>query len=199
MAAKLFELKTYNFAEWLPFIRLLSIPLLLTLVFLNERYAAALVFLLSFCTDALDGFIGRTFKMHTRRLQKLDSIADMNLLGSGLFAFVYFEYGFVSDHLLSLSGVLSLYLTQALYALLRYGKTSSFHTLAARFAAVVQTAFITYALFYEPKPGFFYFTLAVSLFETCEEIILIALHPRYPGQIHSLLYTLYQRYAARQY
>lgn len=196
MRLKYFQLRHYNLAECLPVVRLLSIPFILLLVILNKRNATALLFLLSFCTDALDGFIGRTFHMNSRRLQRLDSIADMSLLSTGFLAFVYFEYAFVIAHLLSLSIVLALYILQVVLALIRYGKTSSFHTIAARFAAVVQTIFITYSLFYEPNLPFYYFTMGISLFETLGEITLIALHREYPGHINSVFLSLYKKYQA---
>lgn len=194
MRIKFFGLRHYNLAECLPVVRLISIPFILSLAILNNRYATALLFLLSFCTDALDGFIGRTFHMNSRRLQRLDSIADMSLLSMGFLAFVFFEYAFVITHILSLSILLALYILQIVFALKRYGKTSSFHTIAARFAAVVQTIFITYSLFYEPRLTFYYFTMGVSLFETLGEITLIALYREYPGHINSVFLSLYNKY-----
>lgn len=175
-------------------IRLASIPFLIGLTLADNRYGVALLFLLAFCTDALDGFIGRTFRIVTNRLSKLDSVADMSLLGTGLIAFSYFNLAFVVSHWLSLTVVLLFYIGQITLAYLRYGKASSFHTLAARFAAVVQTIFITYSLFYEPKLTFYYFTVVVSLFETSEEIILILMHRRYPGKVFSFFYLLYIRF-----
>jgi CDP-diacylglycerol--glycerol-3-phosphate 3-phosphatidyltransferase len=194
MHLRLFDIKNYNSAEWLPLVRLISIPFILLLVFLNQRHGTALLFLLSFCTDAVDGFVGRTFHMNTRRLQRLDSLADMSLLSTGLIAFLFFEFAFAVKHLISLSGVLSLYILQVFFALKRYGKVSSFHTLAARFAAVVQTLFITFSLFYEPKVYFYYFTVAISLFETLGESALIAVHRQYPGHVNSIVIRLYRKF-----
>ncbi len=193
MKKKLIDFTSFSLADWLPIIRLVSIPFVIMLAFLNRRYLAALVFLLSFCTDALDGFIGRTFNMTSPRLSKLDSAADMTLLASGLLVYCYFEWNFVKSHVLILGLTFGLYIFQALFAFYRYHKTTSFHTLAARLTAVVQVIFITYSLYYGTQEAFFYFTLIVSLYEVSEEIILIALHPEYPGQIPSLIALVARR------
>lgn len=186
MISKINKIKNFNLAEWLALLRLLSIPFLIVLTLMDLRYLAALFFLLSFCTDALDGFLGRLFHRDNRKLSKLDSAADMCLLATGLFTLVYFETSFFINHLFWLLLVLVFYFGQLFYAFHRYGKPSSFHTLLARFAAVVQTIFISYSLFYTIHTEFFFFTISVSLLETTAEILLIIKYPNYPGQINGI-------------
>lgn len=176
-----------NPAEWLPLIRLCSVPFLLVLIFTGQRYLAGLVFLLSFCTDALDGFVARVFHWDTRKLSRLDSTADMLLLSVGLLALLYFESAFFLEHFIWVILVLALYFGQLGFAYYRYRRPSSFHTLSARIAALVQTVFITYSLYYSIDITFFYTVVFLSVIETTEEILLIANFPRYPGQVNSIL------------
>lgn len=76
-----------NIPNFLTILRILAIPLFIILLF-YEFYAPALVlFICAGITDALDGFLARTFKQKTTLGAYLDPIADKLLLSTSFVAF----------------------------------------------------------------------------------------------------------------
>jgi cardiolipin synthase len=78
-------------------------------------------------------------------------------------------------------------------ALVRYGRQTSFHTLLAKVAAVLQAAFLL-LLFFLPQPLIilFYVTAAVTALDLVEETILVALLPHWQANVKGL-YSIRRR------
>ena len=51
--------KNYNIADWFSFYRIAAVPLLLLLLWMQERELFSWFLLISYSTDAIDGFIAR--------------------------------------------------------------------------------------------------------------------------------------------
>ena len=113
---KLFDVPRYSVAEWIPFLRLVSVPFIVALVLLDWRVLAGFAYLVSFSSDALDGFVARRFNMESDRRGRLDSIADEFLLAAGMLAFYRFETAFFQAHLSLILVILSLYVFQLILA-----------------------------------------------------------------------------------
>lgn len=184
----LFKVRDYNLAEWIPFLRLVSVPFILLLIGLELRLAAAIAYFISFCTDALDGFIARTFIMESDRRGRLDSIADEFLLAAGVIGLYVFEPAFFSKHLHWVVIIIGLYIFQLIFALIRYGTYSSFHTISARAATVVQAIFFMSMFFFGPQPWLFAIMIGLSLLDSVEELLLIATLPQWQAHINGFFW-----------
>lgn len=73
-------IKTINLPNMISLARLLSVPLIVSLILSDQLMAAFLVFTLAGLSDALDGFLARIFKSRTVLGAYLDPLADKTLL-----------------------------------------------------------------------------------------------------------------------
>jgi CDP-diacylglycerol--glycerol-3-phosphate 3-phosphatidyltransferase len=196
---KLFDVPRYNIAEWIPFLRLVSVPFIVGMVLADWRVFAGLAYLLSFSTDALDGFVARRFNMESDRRGRLDSIADEFLLAAGVLAFYRLETAFFRTHLVLILVILGLYGFQLVFSLVRYGTFSSFHTISARAAAVVQAIFLTSIFFLPPVPWLFYTMIVLSAVELLEENLLIAIFPTWRAHVNGIYWVYRDRRQAQKH
>lgn len=188
-----FNLSTYNVAEWIPFLRMVAVPFIFLTILWDVRIFTGLLYLAAFSSDAVDGFVARGYKMVTTRFAHLDSAGDTLMLLVGLYGFYYFETAFFMNHWLLLAGVVSFYLLQQLISLLRFGKATSFHTLSAKAAAVVQAIFITSMFIFGVIPWLFYLTIGMSILETIEETSLLLVLREWRYNVKGLYWVLRER------
>jgi len=76
-------------ANWLTTLRILLIPVFVTLLVYRQATAAFVVFCLASLTDMLDGYIARTHGQKTRLGAFLDPVADKLLLTSAFVTLAY--------------------------------------------------------------------------------------------------------------
>jgi cardiolipin synthase len=76
-------------ANWLTTLRILLIPVFVTLLVYRRATAAFAVFVLASLTDMLDGYIARTHGQKTRLGAFLDPVADKLLLTSAFVTLTY--------------------------------------------------------------------------------------------------------------
>lgn len=183
---QLFTFKNFNIADWFSFYRILAVPLLLALVFLELRTWFTWFLLVSFLTDAIDGFLARKLKITSARGSQLDSMGDQITLIVGIVGLFQFEPTFMREHLLLLLVVFIPYTVQMIIAFAKYGKATAFHTYLAKFSAIVQSVFILWLLFFEPVEWLFYFMLVVGVVETIEEISLIFMFDQWVEGVSSI-------------
>ena len=55
--------KNYNIADWFSFYRIFAAPFLLVLIWLDLQLIFTWLLLISYCTDAIDGFLARKLKI----------------------------------------------------------------------------------------------------------------------------------------
>ncbi len=176
--------------DWLSLYRILSAPLLITLLFLNQRIGFAAFLLVSFSTDALDGFLARRLNIVSQRGAQLDSIGDAITFMVGLGGIMKFETDFFLHHLNLIVFTFGLYLVQLFIAYWRYGMPSSFHTYLAKISAIFQAVFMLWLFFVGVEIWLFYIAVAFSIIETVEEILLILLFPRWKADVKGLFWIL---------
>ena len=165
--------KNYNIADWFSFYRIAAAPFLLVLLWLNERELFSWVLLISYSTDAIDGFLARQLKISSPRGSQLDSMGDQITLVIGLIGLFIFENEFIIDNLVLIIIAFIPYILQMIIAYLKYGKATSFHTYLAKLSAMMQSVFILWSLFFSPDYVLFYAMIGIGLLETFEEITLI--------------------------
>lgn len=182
--------KNFNIADWLSFYRIIAAPVLLVLIGLDERLTFTWLLLISYCTDAIDGFIARKLKISSPRGSQLDSMGDQITFTVGLIGLLFFEKSFILENLLIIIIAFIPYLIQMLLAYIKYGKATAFHTYLAKSSAIVQSIFILWSLFFNPEYMLFYLMIGIGVLETIEEIALIFLYDNWVSDVKHIFSAL---------
>ena len=168
--------KNFNIADWFSFYRVLIAPVLLALIWFDLRLVFTWFLLISYATDAIDGYLDRKLKITSPRGSQLDSFGDQITLIIGLVGLFYFETYFIKNNLILILIVFIPYAIQMILAYRKYGKATAFHTYLAKLSAVLQSLFILWSLFFSPEYLLFYIMIVIGLLETFEEIMLIFMY-----------------------
>ena len=89
--------KNYNIADWFSFYRIFAAPILLSLIWFDQKLIFTWFLLISYSTDAIDGFLARKLKITSPRGSQLDSFGDQITLVIGLIGLFYFETNFIKN------------------------------------------------------------------------------------------------------
>ncbi len=181
--------KNYNIADWFSFFRIAAAPLLLVLIWLDQRLIFSWLLLVSYSTDAIDGFLARKLKICSPRGSQLDSFGDQITLIVGLIGLFYFETDFIKTNLTLIGIVFVPYILQMIIAYFKYGKATAFHTYLAKLSAIMQSAFILFSLFFYPEYTLFYIMIVIGLLETFEEITLVYLYDNWASDVKGIYWA----------
>ena len=168
--------RDFNIADWFSFYRIFAVPILVVFIWLGERELFSWFMLISYATDAIDGYLARKLKITSARGSQLDSYGDQVTLIIALFGLLIFEYDFMRENFTLILIAFIPYIIQMLIAFKKYGKATAFHTYLAKLSAVVQAAFILWILFFGPVYWLFYTMIILGVIETIEEITLITMY-----------------------
>ena len=182
--------KNFNIADWFSFYRILAVPVLVVLLVMGDRQWFTWFILVSYATDAIDGFLARKLEISSARGSQLDSIGDQATLIMGLLGLLIFENTFILENLLLIVIAFVPYLIQMGIAFMKYGKTTSFHTYLAKISAILQAVFILWTLFFGPVYWLFYLMIAIGILETIEEITLIFMYNRWVEDVKGIYWAL---------
>jgi CDP-diacylglycerol--glycerol-3-phosphate 3-phosphatidyltransferase len=182
---------SYYMVNGITLYRIVTAPLLLALIIFKEPEVFKWLLACSFFTDAIDGYLARRYKVTSLLGAKLDSIGDDLTVFVGLIGIIAFKPEFFRKELVFIIALLILFFIQVTSALIRYGKITTFHTYAAKVAAVTQGTFLI-LIFFLPEPLYFLFYLAVFItaYDLIEEIILVYLLPRWEANVKGLYWVM---------
>lgn len=182
--------KNFNIADWFSFYRILATPFLIVLIWLDQRSIFTWMLLISYATDAIDGFLAIKLKITSPRGSQLDSFGDQITLIVGLIGLFYFETNFIKINLIIIFIAFIPYVLQMIIAYFKYRKATAFHTCLANFSAVMQSIFILWSLFFSPEYALFYIMIVIGLLETFEEITLIYINDNWTSDVKGLHWAL---------
>ncbi len=181
--------KNYNIADWFSFYRIFAAPFLLVLIYYDQRLLFTWLLLISYTTDAIDGFLARKLKITSPRGSQLDSFGDQITLTVGLIGLLNFETEFIKTNIALILISFIPYIVQMVIAYSKYGKATAFHTYLAKLSAFVQSVFILYALFFTPEYTLFYVMIIIGLLETFEEITLIFMYEQWVSDVKGIFWA----------
>ena len=181
--------KNYNIADWFSFYRIVAAPFLLLFIWLDYRLIFSWLLLISYSTDAIDGYLARKLKISSPRGSQLDSLGDHITLIVGLIGLYIFETDFIKTNLILIALVFIPYLIQMLIAYFKYGKATAFHTYLAKLSAIMQSVFILFSLFFYIEYTLFYIMIIVGLLETFEEITLIVMYDNWVSDVKGIYWA----------
>ncbi|MDP9048836.1 MAG: CDP-alcohol phosphatidyltransferase family protein, partial [Bacteroidota bacterium] len=171
---------SYYVVNFLTLYRLVAVPLLLVLVFNHRFDLFRWLLVVSFLTDAVDGYLARKFNAISKLGATLDSIADDLTIAVAIIAVFVSRPDFIKQEVVLIVIMSALYLVQIVLALIRYGKISGFHVYTAKVAAVLQGAFILLFFFLSnPVYPLFYVMSILTIIDLAEEITLVFLLPKW--------------------
>tara|TARA_R110002096_G_scaffold428019_1_gene639223 strand:+ start:6419 stop:7024 length:606 start_codon:yes stop_codon:yes gene_type:complete len=182
--------KNFNIADWFSFYRIIAAPFLIALIWFDERLFFAWFLLISYSTDAIDGYLARKLKITSPRGSQLDSFGDQITFIIGLVGLFYFENDFIKTNLILISIAFIPYGIQMFIAYYKYGKATAFHTYLAKLSAIIQSAFILWSLFFSPEYILFYTMIIIGLLETIEEITLIFMYDVWASDVKGIYWAL---------
>ena len=182
--------KNYNIADWFSFYRIAAAPVLLVFIWLDLRIIFSWFLLISYSTDAIDGYLARKLKITSPRGSQLDSFGDQITLIIGLIGLSFFETDFIKTNLILILIAFAPYIIQMLIAYFKYGKATAFHTYLAKLSAVLQSLFILWSLFLNPEYTLFYIMIIVGLLETFEEITLIFMYSNWAADVKGIYWAI---------
>lgn len=182
--------KNYNIADWFSFYRIFAAPFLLLLIWFDTQLIFTWFLLISYCTDAIDGYLARKLKITSARGSQLDSFGDQITLIVGLIGLFYFENEFIKTNITLILIAFIPYIFQMIIAFLKYGKATAFHTYLAKTSAVLQSIFILWSLFFNPEYSLFYVMIFVGILETIEEVSLIFMYKYWVSDVKSIFGAL---------
>lgn len=154
---------------------------------------------ISFFTDAIDGYLARRFGVTSIMGSRIDSVADDLTVLMAVIGLVVWEQGFVVQEFTFIILLFAVYLVQLISALVKYGRITSFHTYLAKLAAVLQAVFLILVFFLPEWPlTLFYVTVVVTVVELVEEIILVWLLPKWEADVKGLYWVLKKMHVLHQ-
>ena len=187
---RMLTFKNFNIADWFSFYRIMALPVLLGLIWFDQRLLFAWLLLISYSTDTVDGYLARKLKITSPRGSQLDSIGDQLTLIVGIIGLFKFETVFMEANITIILLSFIPYLIQMIFAYSKYGKATSFHTYLAKLSAIIQGIFILWALFFTPHDTLFYTMIGLGVIETIEEIILIVMFDKWVSDVKGIYWAL---------
>ena len=171
--------------------RIIAAPVLLYLAFSEQFEIFKWLLAASFFTDLIDGQLARRYKATSVLGAKLDSIGDDLTVLVGVVGLFVARPEFIREQAIYFVILFALFLVQLTYALMRYGKITSFHTYLAKLAAFLQGIFLCGSFFFEaPWYTLFYITFIIMAIELIEETIMIYLLPQWRNDVPGIYWAL---------
>lgn len=183
--------RSYYMVNGITLYRMMAAPFLIFLIVNQRPDLFKWLLALSFFTDAIDGYLARRYKVMSVLGSKIDSIADDLTIVVAIAGVIVFKPEFLRHEIPLIILLLALFILQTILAFIRYGTISSFHTYAAKMAAILQGVFFL-LLFFLPGPGYmlFYITAIVTIIDLLEEIILVLMLPQWEANVKGLYWVI---------
>lgn len=177
--------------NFITFFRILAFPIFILLLIQGKYDYFKWLLVISFLTDALDGYLARKFNVSSILGSRLDSIGDDLTVLAAIIGLFFVHPQFLKDQWVVILFLFIIYLIQLVYALVRYRKMTSFHTLLAKVAAVFQGVFMCTMFFIEqPVYWLFYITVALTAIEIIEEIIMVGILPTWRENVKGIYWAM---------
>lgn len=168
--------------------RILISPVLLILVF-HDQPSFKWLLLSAFITDAMDGFLARTWKVTTKLGARMDSLADDFLFTVSLIVIISLHTEVIIDNLYMIGGLIFIFLVKMIFLYFKHKKIiSGLHTYTMKVAAFFQAIFFLYCIFFQPSNLLFDITAIITMVAIAEEIIIILSFRELKQNVRGLLF-----------
>lgn len=183
--------RSYYIINGITLYRVLAAPFLIFLIFNGQIQVFKWLLAVSFFTDAIDGILARRYRVTSIAGAKLDSIGDDLTVLVGVAGIIIHNPGFIREQAFPLLALLVLFIIQVSIALIRFRKFTTFHTYAAKLAAVAQGLFLILYFFLEaPFYPLFWIAWAITAFDLIEEILIALMLPEWKANVKGLYWVM---------
>lgn len=177
--------------NFITFFRILAFPIFIILLLQGNYDHFKWLLVVSFLTDALDGYLARKFNVSSILGSRLDSMGDDLTVLAAVIGLFFIHPKFLKEEWIIIALLFVLYLIQLVYAVVRYRKMTSFHTLLAKTSAVFQGFFMCSMFFFDaPIYWLFYTTVGLTAISLIEETIMVSVLPTWRENVKGLYWAL---------
>jgi len=136
-----------------------------------------LAFTFGVISDVLDGEILRRFNLSNPKLRSLDSTTDAVFYMSVIVSMWFVHPALIQLYIVPLTILLFTQTISWLFCLLKFGKTTSYHSYLAKFWGI--SLFVGTIGFFLPQPNIalFLFAITVGIISNIEDMIITATMP----------------------
>jgi len=163
----------YNLPNLLSIYRLLSVPVLFYIAYLDKEKLFFYIFLLNMFTDVLDGFIARKFNMKTRIGAKLDSLADFFMYLLALYAVLHFKWNELEEFKYSFYLIIFYYLLIDIFSLFKFKEIASLHLISSKISGITQGVFFLLLFTVGLVKPFYWFMFVITSFSFFENMFFL--------------------------
>ena len=169
--------------------RILMAPLMLVSAALGWGAGFTMFYAMGLLTDAVDGFLARRLHAESKRGATLDSRGDMAVaLSLPIGAFLLWP-AMMRSLIPYIVVALVAYLAPIIAGEIRYRRLPSFHTWGAKLCAI-NAGLALLVLFVTQNSLWFRICIPLLVLESIEELIMIAILPRWHPDVPSLWHAL---------
>lgn len=122
--------------------RIVAVPAIVWAIASGHRMAYAILILVNFITDILDGLLARALKQQTALGAKLDSFADLCTLTLIVAGFAVLERPFIAARAWAFAPLVGLFAFTQIWSLLRFRRLQSLHLYSSKLAGYVLGFFL---------------------------------------------------------
>lgn len=172
--------------------RFIVAPLLIYFAWAKLPTAYVVILILSFLSDALDGFVARRFHQESDLGAAVDSWADFIIYFTLPITAWWLWPELMRREALYVALVVTSYSIPAIIGIIKYGNFTSYHTWSAKLAAGAVGS--TVLLMFIGGPSWpFHLAAPISLIAAIEQVTITLILPEIRYNVHSLWHVLKER------
>ena len=160
----------YNIPNLLSLYRLISVPALFYVAYSGQEKLFFYWFLFNISTDALDGFIARTFNLQTKFGAKLDSIADFAMYLLAMYAMLRLKWTALQAYQFSFYLIIFYYLFIDIFSLIKFKEIASLHLISSKVNGIVQSIFFILLFTIGFSAPYYWFMFALASYSFVENM-----------------------------
>jgi cardiolipin synthase (CMP-forming) len=160
-------------ADLFSWLRIALLPLLWVIAVVGHARLLALLLLVAWATDVIDGFLARRSGKASPSGSRLDTIADHLLFVSMGIWVVMLRPGFVAEQAVLILIWLALWLAALMIGLVRFRRMADLHLWSSKLAVFLVVVFTVHLFLVETySTVFFYVTVSVCVLAAVEMLIV---------------------------
>ncbi len=178
----------WNIPNLLSILRILSVPLLIYLAVAHREKPFFILWLTAATTDALDGWIARTFRLQTPLGAKLDSTADTLLYVATLAGIYWLKWEDFGPYKAMAVLIVAYILAVDVFSMAKFGRISSLHLYSWKIGGLLQSLFVFWLFWKGFDPWFFQVVFWWTTLAFAENILIQSLMRSYASNMHHLFW-----------
>ncbi|HCS19039.1 MAG TPA: CDP-alcohol phosphatidyltransferase [Bacteroidetes bacterium] len=173
--------------------RIVTFPIILHLLFINEETIFAWMLCINLVTDVLDGMLARMLNQTSEIGARLDSIADNGTYIVAFGGIFYFKMEELSPYFYAFVFMVALFFSAIILALIKFRKFPSMHLYSWKVGGYLQGFFFFLLFSFGVPPVYFWLMWTWSVFAFSEHIVIQLLSDRLVSNAKGLYWVLQER------